>query len=207
MCKSLRKWKQLKIKSRFYSHIYNKLRNFATVIPLSLRELVFYSTNLSLPIFLFTREVVVSPFYYISRHYNTQEALFAQHLSLFCNFTFLHRERVVLAMRRGFSCFRPEKSFSFNEKKVAFSFSFWPYFPIFASEILLLWRNRSNHCRAGIIYKWDQRCTEMNRRKPDHCRKGQGRFTGKCQPVFLCYRDFRIRLLALSTTDVSSEAR
>ena len=38
---------------------YNKLRNFATVIPLSLRELVFYSTNLSLPIFLFTREVVV----------------------------------------------------------------------------------------------------------------------------------------------------
>ena len=59
MCKSHGKWKQLKIKSRFYSHIYNKLRNFATVIPLSLRELVFYSTNLSLPIFLFTREVVV----------------------------------------------------------------------------------------------------------------------------------------------------
>ena len=59
MWKSRRKWKQLKIKSRFYSHIYNKLRNFATVIPLSLRELVFYSTNLSLPIFLFTREVAV----------------------------------------------------------------------------------------------------------------------------------------------------
>lgn len=123
-------------------------------------------------------------FYYISRHYNKKEALFAQHLSLFCDFTFLHRERAVLAMMWGFSYFRPGKSFSFNEKKVAFPFSFWPYFPIFASEILLLWRNRSNHCRAGIIYKWDRRGTEMNCRKPDHCGKGQGRFTGKCQPFF-----------------------
>lgn len=59
MCKPHGKWKQLKIKSRFYSHIFNKLCNFARLIPLSRRELFFYSTNLSLPIFLFTREVAV----------------------------------------------------------------------------------------------------------------------------------------------------
>ena len=137
------KWKQLKKNSRFYSHVFNELCIFVPGIPLFGRELLFYSTSTSLPIFLFARE---SAFLY---HIIYQSVIIYREscsLNIYPHFVislFCIGRMAVFAMVQEFSYFLPVKSFSYNEKNMVFLFSFWPYFHIFAGEILLLRRNRS----------------------------------------------------------------
>ena len=144
--------------------------------------------------------------YYISIRYNIQGVLFAQHLPSFRNFTFLHRENGRFCHGAGIFIFFACKIFLLQWKKYGISFQFLTVFSYLCRRNTSLAKKSFDlpYYQTRKIYgcEWD---TEI---KITANPAIAGNMVGLRQGVFPSfYRDFKIRLFALSTTEVSKEAR